>query len=471
MNLSKCPQILKLAFFMTFIFSINSCGMLSTNQAFPNFDGFWKSEGHSFYLAISDNIIQRYQYNAVSCFNAPAGYLPSVSLITKGQINQWASIKLLNPETMLIKRPQDPISLKLKRIKAIPSSCHTEPVNTNLMRIEIIWHTVAENYSYLAERNIDWQSLHKSYREKALELDLKILPDEEQARLESFQLLHTLLSELGDDHSFLMAPNIGKISFTGAVVNNETLQLFENSHVRRDYTNMVSPLSETNVKSIANNKIVLAQPDENTLYINILQLGNFSKKDTYGPKSTLALKKALDVISLMSQQADNIIIDLRFNSGGAIPYANQIASLFSQQTSVTTFLQTKLNSAEENGYTNLKAASYISAHPQSVTNKKTYVLTSNYTASAAEYLTLNLKEVGAIQVGEATRGVFSPVMVRSLPGGWYFSLSNQRMETAKGLTLEGQGVKPDIERAVNLEQSIQNKKDEIIQEIINQMSI
>jgi C-terminal processing protease CtpA/Prc len=49
-----------------------------------------------------------------------------------------------------------------------------------------------------------------------------------------------------------------------------------------------------------------------------------------------------------------------------------------------------------------------------------------------------------IRIGDNTQGVFSDVLVRTLPNGWSFGLPNEVFRSADGKTFDGPGIPPDI---------------------------
>ena len=74
------------------------------------------------------------------------------------------------------------------------------------------------------------------------------------------------------------------------------------------------------------------------------------------------------------------------------------------------------------------------------------LLTGVLSISAAETFTQALmhRTPKVTRVGENTQGVFSDVLVRSLPNGWRFGLPNERFIT-DGKTWDGPGIPPDVE--------------------------
>ena len=76
------------------------------------------------------------------------------------------------------------------------------------------------------------------------------------------------------------------------------------------------------------------------------------------------------------------------------------------------------------------------------------MLTSMSTASAAENLTMAMRErENTVIIGETTAGGFSDQLVKTLPSGTVFTLSNEFYVSVTGEEFEGVGIPVDIERA------------------------
>ena len=70
---------------------------------------------------------------------------------------------------------------------------------------------------------------------------------------------------------------------------------------------------------------------------------------------------------------------------------------------------------------------------------------SSETASAAEVFALAMRSLPQVTlVGQATMGIFSDALYRTLPNRWNFSLSNEVYLTPSGESFEGTGVPPNV---------------------------
>ncbi|MEZ4686901.1 MAG: S41 family peptidase [Bacteroidia bacterium] len=157
----------------------------------------------------------------------------------------------------------------------------------------------------------------------------------------------------------------------------------------------------------------------------------------------LDARKALSGAMATVQFSDALIIDLRFNTGGAPETMHWFLSHFFDGKSKTEF--TGLFFREE-GKTNrvfvekkLDAPRYL--------DKPVYVLTGPYTASAAESFAWDMKRLGrGLIVGETTRGGAQPARTYMLPHGFRVLLPIGKAVTpGSGLNWEGTGVAPNVE--------------------------
>jgi C-terminal processing protease CtpA/Prc len=74
------------------------------------------------------------------------------------------------------------------------------------------------------------------------------------------------------------------------------------------------------------------------------------------------------------------------------------------------------------------------------------MLTGPLTISAGETMTQALmgRSPKVLRIGENTQGVFSDILGRMLPNGWYFGLPNEVFRSQDGKTFDGTGIPPDI---------------------------
>ena len=146
---------------------------------------------------------------------------------------------------------------------------------------------------------------------------------------------------------------------------------------------------------------------------------------------------AFEQVSDALQGTRAVIIDNRLNPGGSDTVALAFARFFTAAPQLAFTKQTRTTG----GYT---APFEAVVNPIGSLTQPVYLLNSSFTASAAEVLTLALKDLPQVTVlGEPTRGAFSDIMDVRLPNGWMLGLSHQRYFGADGVQYETTGIAPD----------------------------
>jgi carboxyl-terminal processing protease len=158
--------------------------------------------------------------------------------------------------------------------------------------------------------------------------------------------------------------------------------------------------------------------------------------------------------------ASALIIDLRGNPGGVMGAASGIAGLLINKTGLVGVLRTR------------KGQLPIPAFPQrSVFQGPVVVLIDRLSGSTAEVLAAALQESGrAAIVGERSAGVVLGADVIKLPTGALFQYARTGFITSQGVTLEGKGVSPDVEKRLD-RVSLLKGQDNQLQEAIGQIEL
>jgi C-terminal processing protease CtpA/Prc len=156
--------------------------------------------------------------------------------------------------------------------------------------------------------------------------------------------------------------------------------------------------------------------------------------------SAIAGETAINAMNLVAN-TDVIIFDLRKNGGGSPDMIALISSyLFEEPTHLNSFYYRPLELTRQSW-----TQRYVPGK-RSV-EKPIYVLTSNYTFSAAEEFTYNLKNLKrATIVGEVTRGGAHPGNYRQITKNFrVFIPIGRAINPITNTNWEGKGVEPDIE--------------------------
>jgi len=174
---------------------------------------------------------------------------------------------------------------------------------------------------------------------------------------------------------------------------------------------------------------------------------------------------------IAEREASALIIDVRENGGGAFAVLPLVSHLLSKPLDAGSFVSQPWNSVHRvaPGPADLAAVDpwegwsiktfWADVQSDPITRIRfspmepvyagpVYVLTSEYTASAAELAVDALKSANrAVIVGENTAGKMLSQKIYDIPGGFHLSLPIADYHSVVNGRIEGVGVKPDIETA------------------------
>ena len=164
-------------------------------------------------------------------------------------------------------------------------------------------------------------------------------------------------------------------------------------------------------------------------YLNITTIGSNTDKE---------VKKVLQIFK--ASQCHQLIIDLRNNGGGYVDAAKNILDLFNKKGQLLFSLKNKDN----------KETKYIDITEEEYSFNKGYILVNGNTASAAELIASQLQEIKGYQlIGEKTYGKGTAQTQVTLPDGGVLKYTYAKWYTAKGKSIDKEGIKPDIEMKSN----------------------
>jgi C-terminal processing protease CtpA/Prc len=158
-----------------------------------------------------------------------------------------------------------------------------------------------------------------------------------------------------------------------------------------------------------------------------------------------ALVAALDEAFTLARGASALVIDVRVNGGGSDVFGLELASRLAREPYVA-FAKVARNDPDDPTRFTPPQPSVVRPSEHPGFRGPVALLTSGYTVSAGETFAQALlgRTPPVCRVGEPTQGVFSDVLVRTLPNGWRFGLPNELFLTAEGATFDGEGVPPEV---------------------------
>lgn len=158
-----------------------------------------------------------------------------------------------------------------------------------------------------------------------------------------------------------------------------------------------------------------------------------------------------------------MIIDLRFNEGGWDVVSYKLAGRFVTEERTGHFKKTRKKGTADYGP--------LDEWIVKPTRKDKFlapvvILTSDYTASAAEVFLFAMKDLPNITiVGDSTEGIFSDMYEFKLSNKWQVSLSHQKFYSSDMVNYEGKGIPPDIE-LLNTFSEIEKGQDVVLRKAV-----
>jgi C-terminal processing protease CtpA/Prc len=198
------------------------------------------------------------------------------------------------------------------------------------------------------------------------------------------------------------------------------------------------------------------------------QVIGFSKSDSLGYIRISRMAKNSKGLSLaLEKLADTkaIILDIRLNPGGTDEYLYQIAGRFADKKRVGHYKRDRIKGTNKMSRAKVQ---YLKPYGKYQYKKPILILTSDFTASAAEIFVLAMKELPYVRtIGEFTNGAMSHMKPIKLSNGWEVTISNQIAYSADMANFEGTGIRPDIFIENDFEGNTDTVLDRAIEELRN----
>lgn len=403
-----------------------SVGVVSAqSDVFAN--GTWESNGYGLILHAEDGTVSLLEVTSVSCI--PSVYQAALDAGDFGVIQDGDQLVITNPYTLYV---------SADLIDALPMQCAdggTPASDDPELNFEVFWHTFSEQYAHFERRGVDWQTAYDEYRPQ-------VTPDTTPEEL--FAILSAMIAPLHDGHVNLETPFDSYSSFempewasSPMAFVMTYIDAIAAAGVNRIGGEVAVDLS-TGV--LTGDEALLASPliyygdlSEGIGYVQILAMS-----DTGGGLEEVAA--AIDRVIAAFADHQAVIVDVRFNGGGEDAIALLLASRFGDQER---FAYEKA-ARDGDTFTPFREFFVIPDGERQFTGQ-TFLLTSSFTASAAEMFTMAMGVLPHVTIiGEPTEGIHSDALGRSLPNGWTFSLSNEVYHAADGEVYEALGMPPDV---------------------------
>jgi len=427
-------------------------------------EGIWQSEGYGYILQIKGGQVKTYDMTSFNCIPTSEMALNDFLLEQEFEIktitkNSFTSNVITSEDLKDVTRV-----LEFKRLNELPELCEnsdSSKKNNPLYNFESVWQTYNEHYSFFKERNIDWNAYKAKYKSKLTN---------KSTDLELYLVLEEMLNALNDGHSMMFVPEALEEEYY-AHKEQQRIEKAKNTNTKPvsldvdevRYNVVDTYVEETYVYNFG--LVIWGRISDDVALVQINGMNNLANYpinipedldfedameyaeeayETFAEKSkhyTLdeinGAKFIMDSIVSQIKDAKACILDIRFNGGGYDDAGREI---------LRHFISEKINlgttkARQGNSYTE-KQTSFLT--PSETTfGGKLIILTSPHTASAAESFTMGTMQIkDAIRIGDNTRGIFSDMLVKQMPNGWEFGMSNELYESPEGINYEAIGIPP-----------------------------
>ncbi|MFT7441184.1 MAG: carboxyl-terminal processing protease [Sulfitobacter sp.] len=384
----------------------------------PNGDerGVWRAQTGGTIISLTPFTAKMYSETSVSCLHQ-LSFPAHMKLV---ELTQGATVSVIDAQLHLnVDGSLDPMILN--RIDALPDTCgHANPDATPRAVFDTLWSAMDAHYAFFDLHGVNWDArrafapaLGDTMTDSAL-----------------LALLSDTLQGLDDAHVQIGAP-IGNVS----------------PAQRPDW--LVDPLNHATLTQIARDTLGmdLTTVDLTGIEYALLADGvgyvlirHMDIDTPFGTTSQTAMALTFAQVADAMTDANSIIIDLRYNPGGSDSVSFGVASHF-VDTPLDVFTKTTRDGSGQS------AQFTATLHPFDATPlmQPVIVLTSQLTGSAAEILTMALRELPQVTtVGQTTSGGLSDILGFKLANGWDLGLSHQTYRTLDGQSFEAVGIPPDI---------------------------
>lgn len=415
--------------------------------------GFWYAPGYGVIIEIVNDRAYYYEETEVSLIKCDLSLFDLSGFYFKMTGEDTARVGVKNTSW----------NYELRRMGNLPvDKLYTSQTDDYSINFEVLWHTFDELYAFFEKRGVCWEDIYQTYSCRAE----KCTSDEE-----FYQLITEMLDVINDNHIMLYTSSKDSGWHDDDVVDIDWLSM-------KDVENTLNEIIKSNrlfyfpkktageifeeglwgeytsvIKekylfgefiSCCNDIIFYGKTDENTGYICVLKEDYFTGNQGDAPDDGLALLNIeLDAMAQYFEGVDKIIVDTRFNWGGTDTYSLAIASRFAETDDVAFYQAAHY----ENKTVNKQTFYYDTEDVVPFNAEEVIVLSSRVTLSAGECLVMYLGNLdNTTVIGERTMGIWSNTLIRTLPNGWQFTLSNESVYDPKGVCYEAKGYPPDIEK-------------------------
>lgn len=303
---------------------------------------------------------------------------------------------------------------------------------------EVFWETFDRHYAHFELKNIDWRAVYAQYRPQV---------HEGMTDAELFDVLSAMIAHLNDGHVSISSPE-GQTY--GDIYNHGVASNYNRAHLRATYLTKAEA-------EVGGGRIVYGWAAEGVGYIRIVTMSG----GTGSGDQVRGWMQEMDIPLEKFAKAQGIIVDLRSNTGGRAFNAQYLAGRFASDRRPFVVTSSR-NGAGYNDFSDPNTW-YVQPTGSRQFTGPVVVLTNAFTFSAAEWMTLALRQFEHVtHIGTNSGGGLAMFLPRELPNGWMYTVSIQQTRDLEGRSYEVVGITPDIYVEIRPEDA-RNEKDTLME--------
>ena len=434
------------------------------NEQHSNFsDGFWLTDGYGEFIEFDGMALRTYELTSISCIPTQTRQRDetrssnSITVFPSG--NSVITVRRTDdPNTLHMRWDWAAADIILRRTGSLPEQCKQNPPDAPQRNYAIFWQTFAEQYPFFALRKVNWHAVDQQYRPSVTSAT---------SSRELFHIFQQMIEPMNDTHTSLEARDI-KMEFEGSRPDAGHLS-------DPDWKKAVSVIETTYVQdhlhAYCKERIQFGLLRNSIGYLRVTTFYDYAE-GSYADELQ-CLQRSLDSMFGNAVRLKSLVIDVRLNKGGDDPLGIEIASRLTEKKYLA-YSKAARNSASLDEPLTFSEEQPVwvvpSANPSF--KGKVVLLIGPDTVSAGETFTMALmgREPHVLRIGLNTQGVFSDVLRRTLPNGWYIGLPNEVYYAQDGKAFDAIGVPPDIHVPFFTPTDLLGSRDAALEEAIRELS-
>ncbi|WP_108801909.1 S41 family peptidase [Aquimarina sp. Aq107] len=417
----------KTTLFSILLILILLIGCKPNNEKNNSIEGIWKSIGYGKILKIDTNSYEYFDTTDISCLPAK-----------EGDISEVKNTMQISNDTLTVKRGFS--KYRYVRVNEFPEICQQNLKDKKdiTYNFEVFANTFENHYAYLDLNNVNWDSLYKNSKNKI---------NSKSTELDLYLVMEDMIESLKDNHGSIEPTDeiyeLAENQIQSEIEDVETEELkeygdFEIAGIVADYYlkedltkdswlikwgNMENNVGYIQIKTmflyadLSLNESLVKENGFVSTYMDAFDSLDFEKQIS---KEVAGISKLMDTIMEDLKKTRHIIIDVRFNGGGQDVVALEILRRFNIDRK-----QIAVKKARHNNHYTKNTPIYLESAKNPYT-KPVYLLTSQQSASATDMMALSSMELNNLKrIGSHTNGAISDALQKTLPNGWFFSVSNE----------------------------------------------